>query len=217
MTMVVGFRFADEAIFGADSRRIEQRTGIQHDDTEKVFDCALGLVAAAGELNTIRLVMTAICFAGDSPADAVGPTLLRLVPDPNDAARLSTQWLATSSTADGDGVEVNMSLVSLATNFQAVAVEDGAYRILYPAGITQAQKTTVETALDASLAEALGADDAGERREIVFNAIHTAITTVAAHNTGVSARIQVGVHDSQGNIRVSNIGATVAELEFPVE
>lgn len=102
-----------------------------------------------------------------------------------------------------------------ANNFQPVAVADRAFKVVYPHGMTQAQKTVVETALTASLADAVATEDADERRGIVFDAIHAAITTVAAHNTGVSALIQVGMHDSEGSIRISNIAATVADLEFP--
>jgi hypothetical protein len=46
-------------------------------------------------------------------------------------------------------------------------------------------------------------------------AIHAAITTVAGHNTSVSAPIQIGIHDSVGTICISNVAATVADLEFP--
>jgi len=61
----------------------------------------------------------------------------------------------------------------------------------------------------------IAAADADERRAIVLGAIHAAITTVAGHNTGVSALIQVGIHDSVGNIRISNIAAIPADLRFP--
>jgi hypothetical protein len=217
MTLVVGFRFANQAIIGADSRSIEQASGNQDDGTEKVYQCPLGLVAAAGELNTVRAVFLRIAFDANPgpPAEAIGPATRFLVPDANDPARTSTQWLATSVSGTGDAAESRLSWVSAANNFQPITIGDGAFHVLYPDGMTQAQKTAVETALNASLADALAAADADERREIVLDAIHAAITSVAAHNRGVSARIQVGIHDSVGTIRISNIATTVADLEFP--
>jgi hypothetical protein len=187
MTLVVGFRFADEVIIGADSRRIEQNGGAQHDDTEKVFDCTFGIIAAAGELNTIQAVVGTITVFEATPIDALGPTLLQIAPDPNDPARLLTQWLVSSLAAVGDGNEVNLSLITSGNNLQPVAIADGDYEVLYPDGMTQAQKTTVETALTASLADAVAAAEAEERPEIILDAIHAAIATVAGHNTGLGA------------------------------
>jgi hypothetical protein len=108
---------------------------------------------------------------------------------------------------------VNLSLIT-SDNLQPVAIADGDYEVLYPDRMTQAQKTAVESALTASLADAVAAADAEERREIVLDAIHAAITTVAGHNTGVSALFQIGIHGSAGTIRISNIAASVADLEF---
>jgi 20S proteasome alpha/beta subunit len=79
MTLVVGFRFADEVIIVADSRRIEENGGAQHDDTEKVFDCNLGIIAAAGELNTIQVVVGTIQVFGTTPVDALAQRLCRLL------------------------------------------------------------------------------------------------------------------------------------------
>ena len=215
MTLVVGFRFADEVIIGADSRRIEQRTGNRIDDTGKVFDCTLGLISAAGEFNTIRAVVAAVMFSGNNPADEIGPAIQRLLPA-NDPARTATQWLATLLSGNADnGYTVNMSHVSAGNNFQPTTIDDESFKVLYPDGITQAQKTTVETGLAAALDNALDAEDNDARRDSIVHGIHEAITTVAAHNIGVSTRIQIGIHDSQGAIRVSNIADTVAELEFP--
>lgn len=110
---------------------------------------------------------------------------------------------------------MNLSLITSGNNLQPVSVAEGDYEVLYPDRMTQAQETAVETALTASLESAVAAADADERREIVLDAIHAAITTVAGHNTDVSRLIQVGIHDSAGNIRISNIANVVADLEFP--
>ena len=109
-----------------------------------MFDCTFGIITAAGELNTIHAVVGTITVLEATPVDALGPTILQIAPDPNDRARLVTQWLVSSSAAVGDGIEVNLSLFTSGNNLQPVAIADGDYKVLYPERVTQTQKTAVE-------------------------------------------------------------------------
>jgi hypothetical protein len=219
MTLVIGFRFPEMVLLGADTRSVGQNDGVQDDDTEKVIPVQpFGHLTAAGQLQLIRMIALAIEGDGDEGlvAERIGPAfehpLMQLTVPENDPGRVLTKWLASGVQGADRNTAPTLHHVSAGDNFIAHEVPENSFHVLWPGGITDAQKVQLSDLLNARWPAVVAADAATRRDECAVLMLD-AVALVNGFNATVSNRVQVGVQTADG-MQISNLAGTAADLAF---